>query len=186
MPLAPYTGPMTSSLRRSVFRSWPLVAAICALLVLGVAQGFETFGGLKPCHLCWYQRYVYWAAVAVGLAGWLTGRFVKGKHVIAITSLILALVFLGEAAIAAYHAGVEWKFWPGPQSCTGAATARADVRAITSLLGGAQITSPRCDVAAWSLAGLSMAGWNVIVALVLAVLSAIVVTGREITRGLEP
>jgi disulfide bond formation protein DsbB len=36
------------------------------------------------------------------------------------------------------------------------------------------------------MAGISMAGWNALVALVLAVLSAIVVTGREITRGLEP
>ncbi len=177
---------MTSSLRRSVFRSWPLVAAICALLVLAMAHGFETFGGMKPCHLCLQQRLVYWIAVGVGLAGWLAGRFVRGKHVIAIASLILALVFLYEAGLAAYHAGVEWKFWPGPQSCTGAATARADINAISGLLGGAQITSPRCDVAPWRFAGLSMAGWNVAVALVLAVLSGIVVTGRELTRGLEP
>ena len=59
-----------SSLRRSVFRSWPLVAALCALAVLGVAHGFETFGGLAPCHLCLQQREIYWVAVAVGLAGW--------------------------------------------------------------------------------------------------------------------
>lgn len=175
---------MSSSLRRSVFRSWPLVAAICALLVLGVAHGFETFGGLKPCHLCLEQRTVYWIAVAVGLIGWLVGRFVKGKHVVAIASVILCLIFLYEAGLAAYHAGVEWKFWPGPQLCSGGGQASA--AAISGLLGGAPITSPRCDVAQWRLAGLSMAGWNVLVALVLAVLSGIVVTGREITRGLEP
>ncbi len=177
---------MSSSLRRSVFRSWPLVAAICAILVLAAAHGFETFGGLKPCHLCLEQRTVYWVAVAIGLLGWLVGRFLKGKHVVAITSLILALVFLGEAGLAAYHAGVEWKFWPGPQTCTGAASARADINAISGLLGGAQIASPRCDVAPWTFIGLSMAGWNVVVALVLAALSFIVVTGRELTRGLEP
>jgi disulfide bond formation protein DsbB len=176
---------MTSSVRRSVFRSWPLVAAVCALLVLAVAHGFEIFGGLKPCHLCLQQRLVYWIAVGVGLAGWLAGRFVRGKHVIAITSLVLALVFLSEAGLAAYHAGVEWKFWPGPQSCSGAATARADINAISGLLGGARITAPRCDVAPWRFIGLSMAGWNVAVALVLAVLSGVVVTGRELTRGLE-
>ena len=175
-----------SSLRRSVFRSWPLVAALCALALLGVAHGFETFGGLAPCHLCLQQREIYWAAVAIGLLGWLAGRFVRGKHVVAIASLILAVVFLSEAGLAAYHAGVEWKLWQGPQTCTGASTGVADINAINSLLGGARITAPRCDVAAWRFAGLSMAGWNVLVALVLAVLSGVVVLGREITRGLEP
>ena len=176
---------MSSSLRRSVFRNWPLAGALCALALLGVAHGFETFGGLKPCHLCLEQRTVYWIAFGVGLAGWLAGRFVKGKHVIAIASLILALVFLYEAGLAAYHAGVEWKLWAGPQSCTGAATARADINAISGLLGGARISAPRCDVAPWTMAGLSMAGWNVLAALVLAGLSGMVVTGRELTRGLE-
>jgi len=169
-----------------VFRSWPLVAAICALLALGVAHGFESFGGMKPCHLCLEQRQVYWIAVAIGLIGWLAGRFVRGKHVIAIASLILCLVFLYEAGLAAYHAGVEWKLWPGPEACTGAASARADINAISGLLGGAKISAPRCDVAPWRFAGVSMAGWNTLVALVLAVLSGIVVTGRELTRGLEP
>lgn len=180
-----YTAAM-SSLRRSVFRSWPLVAALCALALLGVAHGFQSFGGLAPCHLCLLQRDVYWVAVAVGLVGWGIGRFVKGKHVVAIFSAILGLIFLYEAGLAAYHAGVEWKFWPGPQGCTGASSAQANLAAIQGLLGGAQINSPRCDVAAWSFLGLSMAGWNVLAALVLAVLSGIVVLGREITRGLEP
>ncbi len=175
-----------TSLRRTVFRSWPLVAALGALAVLGVAHGFEAFADLKPCHLCLQQREIYWAAVAVGLVGWLVGRFVKGKHVVALTSLLLALIFLGEAGLAAYHAGVEWKLWPGPQGCTGAGSTTADVNAIAGLLGGARITAPRCDVAPWQFAGLSMAGWNVLVALVLAVLSFVVVLGREITRGLEP
>ena len=175
-----------SSLRRSVFRSWPLVAALCALAILGVAHGFESFGGLAPCHLCLEQRQVYWAAVAVGVAGWAAGRFVKGKHVVAITSALLCLIFLYEAGLAAYHAGVEWKFWPGPQTCSGASTGQANLAAINGLLGGARIDAPRCDVAAGRLAGLSMAGWNVIVALVMAALSGVVVLGREITRGLEP
>ncbi len=175
-----------TSLRRTVFRSWPLVGALGALAALAVAHGFESFGGLKPCHLCLQQREIYWVAVAVGLVGWVAGRFVRGKHVVAIASLILGLVFLSEAGLAAYHAGVEWKIWPGPQSCTGAGTTRADINAIAGLLGGARITSPRCDVAAWQFAGLSMAGWNVLVALVLAALSFVVVLGREITRGLEP
>ena len=180
-----YTAAM-SSLRRSVFRSWPLVAAICALVVLGVAHGFESFGGLTPCHLCLQQREVYWVAAGLGLIGWVAGRFVKGKHVIAIFSALLALIFLYEAGLAAYHAGVEWKLWQGPASCTGASTGRASLDAINGLLGGARINGPRCDVAAGRILGLSMAGWNVLVALVLAGLSAIVVLGREITRGLEP
>ena len=173
-----------SSLRRSVFRSWPLVAALCAAVVLAIAHGFQTFGGLAPCELCLKQREVYWVAIAIGVAGWLAGRLVRGKHVIAIASALLCVAFLYEAGLAAYHAGVEWKLWQGPQTCTGSTP--ASLNSINGLLGGARITAPRCDVAAWRFAGVSMAGWNALVAIVLAVLSAMVVLGREITRGLEP
>jgi disulfide bond formation protein DsbB len=162
-----------------------MVGAICALLVLGVAHGFQTFGGEAPCHLCLEQRKVYWIAVAVGVIGWVLGRFIKGKHVVALFSLILCLLFLWEAGLAAYHAGVEWKLWQGPQTCSGAQTSAANLAGINSLLGGARITAPRCDVPPWRFVGLSMAGWNVLVALVLAALSGIVVLGRELTRGLE-
>jgi disulfide bond formation protein DsbB len=43
---------------------------------------------------------------------------------------------------------------------------------MSALLAGAKIHGPACDKAAWVFLGLSMAGWNALVSLALAALSA--------------
>lgn len=168
-------------LRRAALQSWPLVAAFASAVILAIAHAFQTFGGLAPCELCLKQRQVYWAALIVGLIGFFLARLIRGRHVAAIACAVLTLVFLYEAGVAAYHAGVEWKVWPGPQACSGAV--KANAAAIASLLGGARVSGPRCDVAAWRFLGLSMAGWNVLLALALAVLSGFAALKRELSRA---
>ena len=161
---------------------WPLLAAIASALMLAVAHGFQTFGHLAPCELCLKQREVYWVALAVGLVGFALGRGLKRPLLINLSSLLLGLIFLFGAGLAGYHAGVEWKWWPGPQACTG--QGRATVAAVTALLNGARITGPSCDVAAWRMLGISMAGWNAVVSLGLAVASIGAMGARR--RGLDP
>ena len=161
---------------------WPLLAAIASALMLAVAHGFQTFGHLAPCELCLKQREVYWVALAVGLVGFALGRGLKRPLLINLSSLLLGLIFLYGAGLAGYHAGVEWKWWPGPRACTG--QGRATVAAVTALLNGARITGPSCDVAAWRMLGLSMAGWNALVSLGLAVVSVGAMGARR--RGLDP
>lgn len=161
---------------------WPLLAAIASALMLAVAHGFQNFGHLAPCELCLKQREVYWVALAVGLVGFALGRGLKRPLLINLSSLLLGLIFLFGAGLAGYHAGVEWKWWPGPQACTG--QGRATVAAVTALLNGARITGPSCDVAAWRMLGISMAGWNAVVSLGLAVASIGAMGARR--RGLDP
>ena len=84
---------------------------------------------------------------------------------------VLALVFFAGAAIAAYHAGVEQKWWPGPTSCTGGGSVSAN--AMARLLAGERIIPPQCDQIVWSVLGLSMAAWNMLVSLGLAALSVL-------------
>jgi disulfide bond formation protein DsbB len=162
--------------------AWPLLAALAALALLGVAHAFETFGHLAPCELCLKQRTGYWIAAAVGIVGYAAARGLKRPTLLSITSLLLGLVFLGEAGLAAYHAGVEWHWWPGPTSCTGSGAVSAG--AMSALLSGAKVARPSCDVAAWRMAGLSMAGWNVLAALILCIISFKAMGSRR--RGLEP
>ena len=161
---------------------WPLLAAAASALMLAVAHGFQPFGHLAPCELCLKQREVYWVALAVGLVGFALGRGLKRPLLINLSSLLLGLIFLYGAGLAGYHAGVEWKWWPGPQACTG--QGRATVAAVTALLNGARITGPSCDVAAWRMLGISMAGWNAVVSLGLAVASIGAMGARR--RGLDP
>jgi disulfide bond formation protein DsbB len=159
---------------RTLMRNWPLMAALAAAAMLAIAHGFETFGHLPPCELCLKQRDVYWLALALGVAGFVLARLLRRPMITPVESAILGLVFLLSAGVAGYHAGVEWKWWPGPQTCSGSTTVGAS--AIADLLSGARITAPRCDQAAWRWLGLSMAGWNVLISVGLAAASACAAT----------
>jgi disulfide bond formation protein DsbB len=69
---------------------------------------------------------------------------------------------LGSAIFGAYHAGVEWTWWPGPETCSGAISG-----------GLPDLTKPvvACNEAAIRIVGISLAGWNAIISAVLAVIA---------------
>ncbi len=166
---------------RLLFRNWPLAAAIASVLMLAAAHAFQTFGHMAPCELCLKQRMVYWVALVVGLIGFVVSKTVKRPLASSLAALVLVPVFLWGAWLAAYHAGVEWHFWPGPRSCTGADPASG--AGIAQILSGARIVRPSCDVAAWRLLGVSMAGYNAVISLALALLSLKAMASRR--RGLD-
>ena len=153
-----------------VLDRWRLFALVAAASMLAVAHAFETFGGYAPCTLCLRQREVYWVAGGVALGALLLVRLLKARGWRVASDLLLGLIFLAGMGIAIYHAGAEWKFWPGPTTCasTGGGVSAADLAA---MLNGARIRPPACDQAAWVFLGLSMAGWNALVSAGLAVLS---------------
>jgi disulfide bond formation protein DsbB len=143
----------------SAYRFGALALLLAAASLLG-ALAFEHLGGLAPCELCLQQRYAYYLGVPLlflALVGLSAGQTRAAATVFA----IVALAFLANAALGVYHAGVEWQFWAGPAACTGA---QALTNNAGNMLEALQQTNVvRCDQAAWRLAGLSLAGWNVVV-----------------------
>lgn len=160
-----------NGLLRPLLQRWRLCALVASVAMLAIAHAFESFGGLAPCPLCLRQREVYWWAGGLALAFMIGVRLPGGARLRQLSCWILALAFLGGAGVAAYHAGVEWKFWPGPTTCGGGASGGVDAEAMAALLQGARIRGPACDEPAWVFLGLSMAGWNALVSLALAGLS---------------
>ncbi|HLI66636.1 MAG TPA: disulfide bond formation protein B [Caulobacteraceae bacterium] len=153
-------------------RWWPALALVTSAAMLAIAHAFETFGHLAPCHLCLLQRDVYWWALPICAAAVLVaygGRLAVLKPWL---GAAMGAAFLVGCGIAVYHAGAEWKFWPGPASCSGGSHA-VNAAALSDLLKGATLTQPRCDVAAWRFLWLSMAGWNALISLKLAVWSLV-------------
>lgn len=124
-------------------------------LLLG-AFGFQHIGGLLPCKMCLWQRWPHAAAILIGVILLLGGP--------RLLVWLGALATLTTGAIGLYHAGVEWRWWPGPTSCSGGG---AD---LGSMDGGALLAldTPTgvimCDEIVWQFLGLSMAGWNAIIA----------------------
>ena len=151
---------------------WRLCALVVSAAMLAIAHGFQTFGGYQPCTLCLRQREVYWVAGGLALGFMILVRLPGGARWRQISCWVVGLAFLAGCAIAVYHAGAEWKFWPGPSTCSSAGGAGGvSAAAMQDLLNGAKIHPPACDQAAWVFAGLSMAGWNAVASLGLSGLS---------------
>jgi disulfide bond formation protein DsbB len=147
---------------------WPVVAALASLVALGSAHAFESFGGYLPCALCLRQREVYWGALALAAAGLVLVRLHRLSP--GLVAGLLGAVFTAGFIVAAFHAGVEWKWWPGPATCTGplGGPVTGD---LSDLLAGKKLRPPGCDVAAWRMFGISMAGYNVALSAALAAAS---------------
>ena len=137
-------------------------AAIFALVGLAAIGGFFFFEyglHLPPCHLCLLQRKSYYVAVPLAALLWLGAGHGASRKVLLLGFIVLALVMLWNSGLAAYHAGVEWKFWPGPQDCTGPINNFGSVQNLMNQLQ--HINLVRCDVALCRILGLSLAGWDV-------------------------
>ncbi|MFG1358963.1 disulfide bond formation protein B [Xanthobacter pseudotagetidis] len=140
-----------------------LLVAAGSALALAAAWYFQLVVGLAPCPLCLDQRIPYYVGVPLALLAFGAAQSGRAGTARALMG-VLFLLMLANVGLASFHAGVEWRFWPGPTSCTGAPAATSG--SILSAIKGAHV--PRCDEAAWRLFGLSMAGWNALIAAALA------------------
>lgn len=144
-------------------------ALLLAVASLTAALAFEYVGGYRPCPLCLMQRYAYYVGAPALFAALVLASGGR-KRLAALIFCLVSAAFLANAALGVYHAGAEWKFWPGPSVCggdMGISTTAGDL-----LKNLETIRVPRCDEASWRLFGLSFAGWNVIVSLLVALLAA--------------
>lgn len=147
--------------RSAAYRAGGLTLFFAAGVILA-ALAFEHLGGYAPCPLCLMQRYAYYAAIPLLFIA--MALVSEMPRLAALVFFVVALAFLANAGLGVYHAGAEWKFWPGPDTC---ATAQSLPTNPADLLSGlADTRVVRCDEAAWTFAGLSLAGWNVIASLV--------------------
>ncbi|MFI4985981.1 MAG: disulfide bond formation protein B [Alphaproteobacteria bacterium] len=131
---------------------------------LGAAFLFQYAGGLAPCVLCLYQRYPYGATMALAaLALVLADGRLRGAAL-----ALAAVAFLADAGIAAFHVGVEQHWWEGTAACTGSVVSGAagSLDALRQQILAAPVV--RCDRIPWSLFGVSIAGYNLAIALCLA------------------
>lgn len=155
------------------------LALLGSIGIILAALAFEHLGGFRPCELCLAQRWAYYAGIPLLFVGLvlLSGGFPRAASIV---FLLVALAFLANAGLAAYQAGAEWKFWPGPTSCTGPQDITGSAGSLLKDL--AKTTVIRCDEPQIRIAGLSFAGWNVLISLALSAL-CLSATARSGTEG---
>jgi disulfide bond formation protein DsbB len=151
----------------------PIAAAAIAVAVGGAATilgawFFQYVLGYQPCALCLEQRYVYYFGIPLAVLILLGDRVGATRKVLLLALLVIAAGMIWNTGLSTYHAGVEWKLWPGPRDCTGP----LDSLSGGGLLGELQsIHVPRCDDAAWRFLGISLAGYDAVISLALAAIA---------------
>jgi len=143
--------------------AYVLALAVPAVLLTAVYVAQYGFG-LAPCEMCWWQRYPHFAALAFAVLGWSTRR----DAFIALAGLAI----LVSGLLGGFHAGVEYHWWPGPTHCTGVALGDDPLAAIMA----APVV--RCDVPAWTLGGISLAGFNFLISTSAGVAILMMIRGR--------
>jgi disulfide bond formation protein DsbB len=136
-------------------RACLLLALASAAILLG-ALALQHLGGLPPCRLCIWQRWPYVALIGLGVIGWRAWP----RAMLALATLAL----LAGAGLAAYHVGIEQGWWALPEGCVAGGTAES-VEDLRRLLAEAP---PACDQVSFTLLGLTLAGWNLVASLALA------------------
>jgi len=140
--------------------------------MLGAAHWFERVELLYPCPLCLRQREVYWAIIAMTVVGLALGRIRPTPRFMTSLNVLIGLVFLTGAGVAGYHMGVEYGLLPPPAGCGAMSAADAARAALeTDANPNQRLATASCTDVPWSFAGLSMAGWNMLVSLALAAAS---------------
>ena len=135
-----------------------------SLSALAIAYASQVWGDLQPCVLCVYQRYAYGAAMTFGLLGLALGRNPAARRGLVILG---GLTFLGGAAIAAFHVGVEQLWWQGTAECHAPVfDPKLSIEDLRQQLLGTKFVA--CDEIPWSLFGISIAGYNLLLSLDLA------------------
>jgi disulfide bond formation protein DsbB len=158
--------------------------AVSAALLIFVGSGAAILGawffqyvlGLAPCELCLEERLPYHIVIPLSLLLAIAAVVQAPRALLKVGFAAILIAMLCSAALGAYHAGVEWHWWPGPAECTGSLS---DFKAGTLLNQLRAVRVVSCDEAAWRFLGLSLAGYNVLISLALAAVAAFGLAARS-------
>lgn len=139
-----------------------IVILVATVAVLGGALVSQYWGGLRPCELCLMERWPYYAAIAIAVLALALPASGWPRRAL----LLLALVFVVSAAFGFYHVGVEQHWFQGPTACTSSSRVPRTLAELKQMLAHTQAVM--CDQVQWSVGGISLAGWNFIVSMLIA------------------
>ncbi|MEG3123788.1 disulfide bond formation protein B [Sphingomonas sp. GB1N7] len=145
---------------RDRFKTARAIALLLPAALLAGAWGSQLIGHLVPCEMCHWQRWPHYAAVLIAALAF----FVPGTSARRALVLLAAIAIAISGAIGVAHAGVEYHWWQGFTACTSTVGGSGGTpEEMLARIMNAPIV--RCDVAQWSLFGVSLAGFNAILSL---------------------
>jgi disulfide bond formation protein DsbB len=165
----------------------PIAAAAMVVAIGGTATilgawFFQYVLGYMPCPLCLEQRYAYYFGVPLAVLVLLGESVGSSRKVLLLALFAIMAGMIWNTGLSAFHAGVEWKWWPGPRDCSGPLDSLGGAGGLLRQLQSIHVA--RCDEAAWTFLGLSLAGYDVLISAALAAAAGWgVLAGRNSARG---
>ena len=157
-----------SSGRNPAFIAAVAVAVVAVATIAG-AWFFELALDIRPCPLCLEQRYAYYLSIPLAVLVAIAANRNAPRGVLVAGLVILTLAALANAVLGGYHAGVEWQFWQGPTGCSGPVVDLGKAGSLFERLDTVKVI--RCDEVQWRFLGLSLAGYNVLISLLMAAIA---------------
>ena len=157
---------MLGNIIKRIFLNVPLFILITSVVALVFAYISEYMFDLLPCNLCYYQRYVYMSAILTSISAILLSA--KNKLFILFSILSILIILVG-AGVAFFHMGVEYKWFEQLSGCEG------DINYLDNIKLGdfSDAGAVPCDKPQFEFI-LSMAGWNFIISLLIAIYTFII------------
>lgn len=147
------------------------LALLLPAALLGGALISQYGFGLYPCEMCMWQRWPHAAAVILAAAA----LAFRTKSIAIPLVVGAAMAILISGLIGGFHAGVEYDWWEGLTSCSTNLPAGGDL--LDSIMNAPLV---RCDVAPWTLFGISLAGFNFLLSVGgAALILMMIATGRK-------
>jgi disulfide bond formation protein DsbB len=139
---------------------------ICTAALLA-AFFAEVYLGLEPCRLCIYQRWPFFITAVLGVLGL---YFQSNSKIVTGALALSGMTLLINSGIALYHSGVERHWWASAVDGCAVPLMGGEKQSILENIMSAP--TGRCDEIPWAdpLFGLSMANYNVVLCLGLAVI----------------
>jgi disulfide bond formation protein DsbB len=170
--------------RKDTSRAAAMIIAVLGALTIGGFLFFQHVLGYPPCPLCLDQRMAFYVSVPLAVLLWLGIGHGASRKVVMLGFFAIAAVMFWNSGLSAYHSGIEWKFWSGPPDCSGPINGLGSATDMLRRLQDIHIV--RCDEAAWRFLGLSLAGYDVLVSLLLALVALFGAKASRARRGIYP
>ena len=138
------------------------LALLVPAALLAGALGSQYLGGLYPCEMCHWQRWPHYAALALAALAFVPGT--PQRYLVALAAVGIAV----SGGLGVWHAGIEYGWWQGITTCSSTVASASgsgggSIDDVLKRIMAAPIT--RCDVAQWSFAHISLAGFNALFSL---------------------
>lgn len=152
-----------------VLRLIAALVVLASVFALGFAYTAQYGFNMPPCILCLYQRWPYRVAIGIGVFAFVMVRY--NPQFARMVLMLAPIAFVVDAAIGFFQVGVEQKWWHGFTGCSAPDLRKLSGPDLYAAIQSAPAVS--CDVIQFELFGISMAGYNAIFALGLALTTAL-------------